>query len=71
MDEKYLYALNLNAYVIGGSIYVVGAVIYALKFPEKYFKGYVDNLGNSHNIFHVCCLTGAIWHWYAAFDMFH
>lgn len=71
LDPKYLYAIDFNAYAIGGTIYAGGAVIYALKFPERFFKGRFDNVGNSHNIFHVCCLIGAIWHWKASFTMFH
>jgi adiponectin receptor len=70
MEPKYLYALDFNGIAIGGAIYAGGAVLDALRFPERFFKGYFDNLGNSHNIFHVCCLIGAAWHWRVNLRMF-
>jgi len=71
MDSKYLYAMDFNGVAIGGGIYAGGAVLDALRFPERFFKGYFDNFGNSHNIFHVCCLIGAALHWRISFNMFH
>lgn len=71
MDEKYLYTIDYNAFLRGGAIYAGGAVVYALKLPERYFKGMFDIVGNSHNIFHVCCLIGATMHWRANLQMFY
>jgi adiponectin receptor len=39
---------------------VLGAIIYAMKFPECCWPGRFDYLGASHNILHVASLWG-IW----------
>ena len=49
-----------------GSIYILGAFIYALKCPEKCFKKRFDIYGSSHQIFHFCILTAAILHFWAS-----
>lgn len=37
---------------LGGAFYIVGAVIYGSRFPERFAKGKFDYIGNSHNIWH-------------------
>lgn len=71
MPEDDLQDFDYITYAIGGTIYVFGAMLYALKFPERYFPGVFDYLGNSHNIFHTCCVIGAGMHWYACVKTFH
>ena len=71
MDESLVHGFEVFPWIVGGTIYAGGAVIYALKFPEKQFPGKFDIVGNSHNIFHVCCLIGALMHLQASVKMFH
>lgn len=62
------YARNsasLDLIVAGGLSYIVGAVLYAARFPERLLPGKVDYMGNSHQIFHTFVLVGA-WFQYAA-----
>ena len=46
-------------------VYVTGAVIYALKLPEKLVPGWFDYFGGSHNWWHMAVLGGIIFHYTA------
>ena len=50
-------------YVVGmGATYILGAIIYAMRIPEKWAPKKFDIFGSSHQIFHVCVLTAAFLH---------
>ena len=51
-------------------VYVVGAIIYALKMPEKLVPGWFDYFGGSHNIWHFAVLGGILFHYTAMYEMF-
>ena len=51
-------------------IYALGAVIFAIKWPEKYFKHKYDIVGSSHQIFHVCVVVASVIHLWASIKMF-
>ena len=51
--------------LIGGIIYTIGAVIYALKL--NVFNGRHKNFG-SHEIFHLFCLGGTFCHYMLMFS---
>ncbi|CAI2362345.1 unnamed protein product [Moneuplotes crassus] len=60
---------------LGGAIYILGAVIYSTRFPERFTKGKkrkcnFDCIGNSHNIWHCFVLTAAGVHYAASVIMF-
>ena len=55
----------------GGLCFTITAIIYALKFPERYFPGTFDIFGNSHQIFHFGVLAGSLFHIYSSWKMFH
>lgn len=57
--------VSLDLVVASGASYIVGAVLYAARFPEHLIPGKVDLIGNSHQIFHTFVLVGA-WLQYAA-----
>ena len=52
------------------AVYLVGAVVYALKVPEKLVPGWFDYFGGSHNIWHFAVLGGILFHYSAMFEMF-
>lgn len=54
-----------------GSSFILGAVIYALRFPEKHYKRTFDIWGHSHSIFHTLVLVGAIIAWFTTIKCFH
>ena len=62
----YFYAPLLKSV----AVYLVGAVIYAMKAPEQYFPGAFDYFGGSHNIWHFAVLGGILFHYYAITQMF-
>ena len=61
----YFYAPLFKSF----AVYVVGAIIYAAKFPERYVPGLFDYCGGSHNLWHCAVLAGIIFHYYAMSEM--
>lgn len=51
-------------------VYLLGAVLYASKVPERWFPGMFDYVGCSHNIWHIAVLSGILFHYTAMQDMF-
>jgi len=58
-------------WLTGGILYAIGAIIYALKMPEKLFVGWFDYVGASHQIFHFFIIAAALLHMWASFRVFH
>ncbi|RSH94841.1 hypothetical protein EHS25_004647 [Saitozyma podzolica] len=56
---------SLDLVIASGASYIVGAVMYAARFPEHLAPGRFDIWFSSHNIFHLFVLAGA-WLQYAA-----
>ncbi|RLV84847.1 ADIPOR-like receptor IZH1 [Meyerozyma sp. JA9] len=88
----YIYGLETaiersNAkYLVGeGFFYIFGAVMYAMRVPERFthvevdeetYKksptaGKLDIVGNSHQILHVCVVIAAYFHWCALLGCYH
>lgn len=49
-------------FVLQGLIYVVGALLYAVRIPERFFPGKCDYWFQSHQLFHILVVTAAIVH---------
>jgi len=47
------------------SVYLIGAILYAAKVPERWFPGWFDYVGGSHNIWHFAVLGGILFHYFA------
>lgn len=47
-----------------GGLYVGGALIYAMRVPERFFPGTFDLLFSSHQIFHTLVFLAAFLHYY-------
>lgn len=59
-------ALHTTSYeVLMGVFYGVGALVYALRVPERWMPGKFDIAGHSHNLFHVLVVAGAYTHYRA------
>ena len=52
------------------AVYVAGAVIYAMRWPEKLLPGRFDYIGGSHNIWHIAVVAGIVFHYGAMYEMF-
>jgi adiponectin receptor len=63
-------AIALPWLALGGLLYIVGALFYAERFPERLFVGRCDRWGGSHTIFHVFILAAALAHYGAIVDGF-
>ena len=62
----YFYAPVMKSVLV----YLVGAVIYAMKLPEKLLPGWFDYFGGSHNIWHCMIILGILFHYMALQDFF-
>lgn len=51
--------------IIMGVLYILGASLYALRVPERFFPGKCDLFLHSHQIFHVLVTLAALVHYYA------
>jgi adiponectin receptor len=58
-------------YLTMGASYLGGLAIYASKFPEKCLPGKFDIWGHSHQIWHLCVLSGIIFTYLGAFDNYY
>ena len=47
-DPESVYTFSVWPWLGGGILYAIGAILYALKFPERRFPGKFDIYGNSH-----------------------
>ncbi|CAI4213745.1 unnamed protein product [Parascedosporium putredinis] len=50
-------------------VYLVGALVYASKVPERWCPGMFDYVGGSHNLWHLAVLGGILFH-YTAMQQF-
>ncbi|KAK4241977.1 hypothetical protein C8A03DRAFT_29871 [Achaetomium macrosporum] len=66
--------MGLNWVILQGALYIFGAFLYAVRWPERKYPGAFDIWGSSHQIFHVFVLLAAATHFYGmtrAFDFHH
>ena len=54
----YLPSKDGTPWLVGGLVYIAGALNYAFRFPEKFYPFKFDIIGASHQIFHVAVLFG-------------
>eukprot|EP00741_Cyanophora_paradoxa_P025328 tig00000367_g24447.t1 len=54
-----------------GALYLVGAVIYSMRIPERWFPGRFDYFLSSHQIFHCLVVAAACVHYYFVHRCFH
>lgn len=61
---------DFTLWFIGGLSYIFGALIYILKFPERFWPGRFCIVGNSHQIFHVMVLIGVFSHYMGSLESY-
>jgi len=72
--EQLRKTMGLDWVVLQGFLYILGAGIYAARFPERLKPGAFDIWGSSHQIFHVLVVLAAMSHLVGlvkAFDFEH
>ena len=57
-------------WIIGGLSYIIGALLYILKFPERFWPGRFCIVGNSHQIFHILVLVGVFTHYFGCLQTY-
>lgn len=57
--------------VLMGVLYIVGAVLYACRIPERFFPGKCDIWFHSHQIFHVLVVAAAFVHYHGIHELAH
>jgi adiponectin receptor len=60
--EQLRKTISLDWVVSQGVLYIVGACLYAARFPERVSPGTFDIWGSSHQIFHVFVVLAAATH---------
>ena len=56
---------------IGGAIYIFGACLYSLKYPESQYPGKFDHCGQSHNLWHWFVIAAAFMHFIGVLQVYH
>ena len=69
--EESVHNFQIWPWLFGGTTYAVGAIIYALKIPERCFPKTFDIWLQSHTIFHWMILFAAILHIWGSLRVFH
>lgn len=62
---------RLIFWYLGGIIYALGAILYLIRYPEKYFPGKFDYFGSSHQLLHFAVLIGVVLHYIACLDAYY
>ncbi|PSN48521.1 Adiponectin receptor protein [Blattella germanica] len=60
---------SLGWLMLMGCLYILGAVLYALRVPERFFPGKCDIWFQSHQIFHVLVIAAAFVHYHGISEM--
>jgi len=55
--------------IVMGLSYIIGAILYALRVPERFFPGKCNLVFQSHQIFHVLVVLGAMLHLHGCCEM--
>lgn len=49
--------------ILMGSFYLIGALMYATRIPERFMPGFFDYIGSSHQWFHVLVVLAVLVHY--------
>lgn len=55
--------------ILMGCLYILGAVVYMARFPERCFPGKCDILCQSHQLFHLFVIFAAAVHYYGILEL--
>ncbi|EDW85038.1 uncharacterized protein Dwil_GK14433, isoform A [Drosophila willistoni] len=60
---------SLGWLILMGLLYITGALLYALRVPERWFPGKFDIWFQSHQLFHVLVIAAAFVHYHGITEM--
>ena len=61
-NQQHVVQALIGMAVMGG-VYILGAVIYVLRVPERFFPGKFNTWASSHQLFHICVVCAALIHY--------
>jgi len=64
-----LVEASIHRVLIMGGLYILGAVLYGARIPERFLPGKFDIWFQSHQIFHVLVIAAAFVHYHGMTDM--
>eukprot|EP00092_Neocalanus_flemingeri_P032943 GFUD01035825.1.p1 GENE.GFUD01035825.1~~GFUD01035825.1.p1 ORF type:complete len:483 (-),score=114.21 GFUD01035825.1:40-1488(-) len=64
-----LVEASIHHVLIGGGLYILGAVLYGSRIPERFLPGKCDIWFQSHQIFHVLVIAAAFVHFHGMQNM--
>ena len=70
-NDDQVFQFVIWPWLTEGIFYSVGGLLYALRFPERYYKRTFDIFGSSHNLFHFFILAAAMLHFWGSIRIFH
>lgn len=68
LDNQSFFAIL--PYWWGGQSYIMGAIIYAARIPERCKRRTFDIVGSSHQIFHISVIIGALIHFQSGLQLY-
>jgi len=60
---------SLGWLILMGSLYILGALVYASRIPERWFPGKCDIWFHSHQLFHILVILAAFVHYHGICEM--
>ncbi|XP_039970486.1 adiponectin receptor protein [Bactrocera tryoni] len=60
---------SLGWLILMGLLYILGAMLYALRVPERWFPGKFDIWFQSHQLFHILVIAAAFVHYHGISEM--
>merc|ERR1719348_2123 len=64
-----LVEASIHRVLIMGGLYILGAVLYGCRIPERFLPGKFDIWFQSHQIFHVLVIAAAFVHYHGMANM--
>merc|ERR1719334_2998117 len=64
-----LVEASIHRVLIMGGLYIIGAVLYGCRIPERFLPGKCDIWFQSHQIFHVLVIAAAFVHYHGMQNM--
>jgi len=65
-----LPGFDIGPWIYGGLCYIIGAVLFVSRTPERWFPRKLDLVGSSHQIHHMCVIIGCTIHFVEGFKLY-
>ena len=69
--KGYITDIRILFWYLGGITYIIGALLYLVRFPEKKYPGKFDYFGSSHQLLHFAVVIAVIFHYIGCLDAYY